>query len=78
MKIVRTENVTKTNVYRGKSDRWYVQANGVVLGYIGVARHQPDPMSFRSRELAREKAKQLRVVAITQAYNNGPVYAVQQ
>ena len=78
MKTLRTENVTKTTVHHGLSGRWFVTVNGVTLGEVGVARHQPDPVSFRTRDLAKEKARQLRVIEVVQAYHNGPAYAVQR
>jgi len=78
MKTLRTENVTKTKVYRGWSGRWFVKANELSLASVAVARHQPDPVSFSTRAIATEKARQLRVIAAVESYHNGPVYAVQQ
>jgi len=78
MKTLRSENVTKTTVYRGHSGRWFVTVNGVTLGEVAVARHQPDPISFRTRAIATDKARQLRLVDVLQAGANAPVYAVQR
>jgi hypothetical protein len=78
MKTLRSENVTKTTVHHGVSGRWFVTANGVTLGEVGVARHQPDPVGFRTREIAKEKARQLRAIDVIEGYPNGPVYAVQR